>query len=174
MTHCAQKRRIKTQKPPTWLPYSFLMTEFSVLNNVALFPRRIVPPRSPWVCSGISTTTGWGVSGSISVELASLKRKQCRKNCFQKHRPGTNFLLRTFLANSMTAHCRPRHIPSMGILLILAQWAAATFPSIPRVPKPPGIKTPWHEQSCFQALWNLTAFFVFVSYKKMSVKWNSY
>ena len=144
------------------------MTEFSVLNNVALFPRRIVPPRSPWVCSGISTTTGWGVSGSISVELASLKRKQGRKNCFQKYRPGTNFLLRTFLANSMTAHCRPRHIPSMGILLILAQWAAATFPSIPRVPKPPGIKTPWHEQSCFQALWNLTAFFVFVSCKNIS------
>ena len=90
MTHCEQKRRIKTQKPPTWLPYSFLMTEFSVLNNVALLPRRIVPPRSPWVCSGISTTTGWGVSGSISVELASLKRKHttCRKKCFQKHRLG--------------------------------------------------------------------------------------
>ena len=76
-----------------------------------------------------------------------------------------HFLFRMFLANSMTAHWSPRQIPSIGIRFILAQWAAATLPSMPRVPKPPGISTPWQEQSCFHALWNLTAFLHFVSWK---------
>lgn len=66
--------------------------QFSGWNTVSLFPSLIVPPNGPWLCSGISITTGEVVSGSISVELAS-------------------FFNKTFLANSITAVWNPKQIP---------------------------------------------------------------
>ena len=65
------------------------MIESSVLKTVSLLPSLMVPPNWPWLCSGISMTTGWGVSGSTSMLLAPS-------------------LCRTLRANSMTAHCRPK------------------------------------------------------------------
>lgn len=47
-----------------------LSIELVVLNIVVLFPRRILPPLSPVLCSGISTTTGDSVLLSISVVFA--------------------------------------------------------------------------------------------------------
>ncbi len=44
-------------------------------------------------------------------------------------------------ANSITMHCKPRHIPNVGILFFLVWVSAPNFPSIPLTPKPPGIKT---------------------------------
>ena len=107
----------------TWFPYSCLSIESWVLNMVCLFPSLIVPPRSPEVCSGISITTGLVVWGLISVVWAS-------------------FFCRTFRANSITAHWRPKQTPNKGFDVVLAQLAAAIFPSTPRVPKPPGMIRP--------------------------------
>ena len=36
----------------------------------------------------------------------------------------------------------PKHMPKKGILLFLAKFTAAIFPSVPLLPKPPGIKIP--------------------------------
>ncbi|KFD56011.1 hypothetical protein M513_03135 [Trichuris suis] len=71
----------------------------------------------------MSTTTGCFVSLLNSVELASLSDN-------------------TDLANSITAHCMPRHIPKNGFLFSRAKRQAAIFPSIPRSPKPPGTRIP--------------------------------
>lgn len=63
-----------------------------VVKKVLRAPSLIVPPM--WVVdpSGMNTTTGWGVAGLISVELASLRFRTC-------------------LANSITATCMPRQMP---------------------------------------------------------------
>ena len=37
----------------------------------------------------------------------------------------------TFLANSITAHCNPKHIPKNGMLFFLIYSIAEIFPSIP-------------------------------------------
>jgi len=63
--------------------------------------------------------------------------------------------LQTFLANSMTAHCKPRQIPKKGILFSLTYLIAAIFPSIPREPKPgptsiPSI--PWRISAMFSSV----------------------
>ncbi|KRZ34310.1 hypothetical protein T4B_10522 [Trichinella pseudospiralis] len=83
----------------------------------------MVPPILPVLCSGISITTGAEVSCENSVEFASFKP-------------------RTLRANSITAHCMPKQMPKNGTFLCRAQRQAATLPSIPRSPKPPGTKTP--------------------------------
>ena len=63
--------------------------------------------------------TGYGVSGSISVELAPSRPQ-------------------TFRANSETATCIPRQMPRYGIPRSRATRQAVIFPSQPREPKPPG------------------------------------
>ena len=40
-------------------------------------------------------------------------------------------ILHSFLANSITAHCKPKHIPKNGILFFLKYSIANIFPSIP-------------------------------------------
>ncbi len=67
--------------------------------------------------------TGYGVSGSISVEFA----------------PSSPQTLR---ANSETATCIPRQMPRYGISRSRATWQAVIFASQPREPKPPGTSTP--------------------------------
>ena len=47
----------------------------------------------------------------------------------------------TFLANSITAHCNPKHIPKNGMLFFLMYSIAEIFPSIPLYPNPPGTIT---------------------------------
>lgn len=44
----------------------------------------------------------------------------------------------TYRAYSMTAACMPRQMPRKGMRVSRAQRMAPTFPSRPRVPKPPG------------------------------------
>ena len=51
-------------------------------------------------------------------------------------------ILQTFLANSITAHCMPRHIPKNGILFSLAYFIAFILPCTPREPNPPGTRIP--------------------------------
>ena len=67
--------------------------------------------------------TGNGVSGSNSVEFAPS-------------------MPTTWRANSATAICMPRQMPRNGIFCSRAIRAAAILPSIPRSPKPPGIRMP--------------------------------
>ena len=67
--------------------------------------------------------TGYGVSGSISVELAPSSPHTCR-------------------ANSDTATCMPRQMPRYGIRRSRATRQARIFPSQPREPNPPGTSTP--------------------------------
>ena len=74
-------------------------------------------------CSSMRQMTGCGDAGSNSNELAPAKPHALR-------------------ANSMTAHCRPRQIPRNGSPCSLAQPIAATMPSMPRSPKPPGTSRP--------------------------------
>ena len=45
-------------------------------------------------------------------------------------------------ANSTTAHCMPRQMPKKGILWVRAKRMASIFPSIPRIPNPPGTRMP--------------------------------
>ncbi len=71
----------------------------------------------------MKSMTGFSVNMSNSVEL-------------------TSWVPMTSRANSITAHCSPRHSPRYGIWWSRAQWAARTLPSIPRWPKPPGTSTP--------------------------------
>ena len=47
-----------------------------------------------------------------------------------------------FLANSMAANCKPKEIPKNGMLFSLICSMAINFPSIPSLPKAPGIITP--------------------------------
>ena len=83
-----------------------------------------MPPRSSIsFCSGSRSMTGYGVSGSISVELAPS-------------------IPATFRANSDTATCMPRQRPRYGISRSRATWQARIFPSQPRDPKPPGTRMP--------------------------------
>lgn len=82
-----------------------------VLKMVFLKPNLIVPPICPELCSGISITTGCLVSGSNSVELAS-------------------FNPTTFLANSMTAHCIPRHTPRIEKCSEKSQFKCWTYADI--------------------------------------------
>ena len=74
-------------------------------------------------CSGSRSTTGYGVSGSNSVELAPS-------------------MPATWRANSATAICIPRQMPSSGMPRSRAIRVASILPSIPRSPKPPGIRIP--------------------------------
>ena len=67
--------------------------------------------------------TGYGVSGSISVEFA----------------PSSPH---TWRANSKTATCIPRQMPRYGMPRSRATRQAVIFPSQPREPKPPGTSTP--------------------------------
>ena len=83
-----------------------------------------MPPRSATsFCSGSRSITGYGVSGSNSVELAPS-------------------MPTTWRANSATAICIPRQMPRNGIRCSRATRAAAILPSIPRPPKPPGMRMP--------------------------------
>ena len=92
-------------------------------------PSRIVPPRSSIsFCSGRRSITGYGVSGSISVELAPSRPQ-------------------TWRANSDTATCMPRQMPRYGIRCSRATRHARILPSEPRDPKPPGTRTPSTESS---------------------------
>ncbi len=67
--------------------------------------------------------TGYGVSGSISVEFAPSSPT-------------------TWRANSETATCMPRQMPRYGMRRSRATWHARILPSQPREPKPPGTSTP--------------------------------
>ena len=96
----------------------------------------MVPPRSAWPAtmsswSAIVEMTGSGVAGSNSAELASVSP--------------------TERAASMTMHCRPRHSPSTGNPRARACRMAPILPSIPRMPNPPGISTPWTSPSAAAA-----------------------
>ena len=83
-----------------------------------------MPPRSSTsFCSGSRSITGYGVSGSISVEFAPSSPT-------------------TWRANSETATCMPRQMPRYGIPCSRATRQARIFPSQPREPKPPGTSTP--------------------------------
>ena len=83
-----------------------------------------MPPRSSTsFCSGSRSITGYGVSGSISVEFAPSSPQ-------------------TWRANSETATCIPRQMPRYGIASSRATRQARIFPSQPREPKPPGTSTP--------------------------------
>ena len=91
-------------------------------------PRRMVPPmsRSPATTSSWSAMvaiTGYGVSGSNSALSASASPARSR-------------------ATSMAMHCRPRHRPRIGMPCSRAYRIAPIFPSMPRTPNPPGIRTP--------------------------------
>ena len=79
------------------------------------------PEASKSFCSGIKSITGSGVFGFIS-ELWAFFRPS------------------TFLANSTTANCIPKHNPRNGILFSLAYFIAAILPSMPLSPNPPGTK----------------------------------
>ena len=80
--------------------------------STACAPRRIVPPRSSTsFCSGSRSITGYGVSGSISVEFAPSSPT-------------------TWRANSETATCMPRQMPRYGISL-LARDAAGEDLALP-------------------------------------------
>ncbi len=48
----------------------------------------------------------------------------------------------TLRANSITAHCSPRQMPRNGTPRSRAYRTAATLPSTPRTPNPPGMRTP--------------------------------
>lgn len=48
----------------------------------------------------------------------------------------------TYLANSITATCRPRQIPKNGLRFSRHHLHASILPSTPLVPKPPGTITP--------------------------------
>ena len=67
--------------------------------------------------------TGNGVSGSNSVEFAPS-------------------MPTTWRAKSATAICMPRQMPRNGIFCSRAIRDAVILPSIPRTPKPPGIRMP--------------------------------
>lgn len=103
--------------------FFLLIFELSSVNLVDRFPSLIVPPKFPEVCSGMSTTTGCTVSGSISVVWAFSSPK-------------------TFRENSITADCNPKQIPRNGLLVVRQNLQAAIFPSIPLFPNPPGTITP--------------------------------
>ena len=47
-----------------------------------------------------------------------------------------------FRANSTIAICIPKQIPRNGIFFSLAYFIAEIFPSVPLLPKPPGINNP--------------------------------
>ena len=88
----------------------------------------MVPPmsRSPATTSSwsaIVAITGSGVLGSNSALFAPARPARSR-------------------ATSMTMHCRPRQRPRSGILCSRAYRIAPILPSMPRTPKPPGIRMP--------------------------------
>src|SRR3954447_26666531 len=84
----------------------------------------MVPPMSATsFCSGRRSITGYGVSGSNSVEFAPSMPTMWR-------------------AKSATAICMPRQMPRKGIFCSRAIRAAVILPSMPRTPKPPGIRMP--------------------------------
>mmetsp|Transcript_5559 Transcript_5559/g.11288 ORF Transcript_5559/g.11288 Transcript_5559/m.11288 type:complete len:221 (-) Transcript_5559:864-1526(-) len=131
------------------LVVSFFITSLLyrvVATRVVRDPSLIVPPICKGLISGINTTTGLVVSASNSALVASA-------------RPST------LIACSMTITCIPRHIPRVGTLFSRANRVAAIIPSIPRTPKPPGIKTPLvlsarstaHAAACFSGLLSLVA-----------------
>ena len=47
-----------------------------------------------------------------------------------------------FKNNQLILYKEPKQIPKKGILFFLAKFIAAIFPSVPLLPKPPGIKIP--------------------------------
>ena len=67
--------------------------------------------------------TGYGVSGSNSLEFAPSIAQTCR-------------------AYSITAICMPRQMPRNGTPRSRAKRVAVILPSTPRPPKPPGTRMP--------------------------------
>lgn len=67
--------------------------------------------------------------------------------------------LSTFLANSTTIHCSPRHIPKQGISLSLANLTALILPSTPLSPNPPGIRIPSTSSKYSSGLTPFSSFF---------------
>ena len=57
----------------------------------------------------------------------------------------------TLRAYSMTMHCRPRQMPSVGTWRSRAHLRAPSLPSMPRTPKPPGTSTASTPPSAFCA-----------------------
>ena len=82
-------------------------------------------------CSGITSITIFFEGFLNSVEVAS----------FNPH---------AFLANSITDNCIPKHNPKNGILFFLQYSIAIIFPSIPLLPKPPGMIIPSNFFSSFK------------------------
>ncbi len=99
-------------------------------------PKRIVPPMSALP----DTTSFWSTMVAItgvpysenSAEIASLIPARLR-------------------AASITMHCKPKHKPKVGILFSRANLSAPTFPSIPRIPNPPGTQIASTFSKCFLA-----------------------
>ena len=58
-------------------------------------------------------------------------------------------IFKTFLANSIRDNCIPKQIPKKGILFVLANLIDCILPSVPLLPKPPGIKIPLVLDSLF-------------------------
>ena len=98
----------------------------------------MVPPLSvipTW--SGIRSMTGYLPSGANSPDWAPVRPQ-------------------TWRANSTTAICIPRQMPRKGTLFSRAYRMAAIFPSTPRLPKPPGTRTPAQPVSSSPALASVT------------------
>ncbi len=57
----------------------------------------------------------------------------------------------TWRAYSMTMHCSPRQMPSVGMPCSRANFSAPIFPSMPRMPKPPGMTMPSRVPSALAA-----------------------
>ena len=95
-------------------------------------PKRIVPPRSEFSSrtSTLPVASFHSVIKPINLCSASALNSVLL----------ALFKLATFLANSITANCMPKQMPKYGILFSRAYFIALIFPSVPRTPKPPGIK----------------------------------
>jgi hypothetical protein len=59
----------------------------------------------------------------------------------------------TLRAYSMTATWKPRQMPRNGTRFDRAHAAALIMPSVPRLPKPPGMRMPVAEQTECHASW---------------------
>ena len=61
------------------------MTQSFFMNTVRRLPRRMVPPRCVFEISGMSITTGCGVSGFTSVEFAFSQPSTFRANSVERN-----------------------------------------------------------------------------------------
>lgn len=124
--------------------YLHIIDEQSFLKIVVRLPSLIVPPLFSGQCSGISIINGSLVLESISVVFAFSKcitflRKSIK---FFYNFYSINYYIQCYLANSITATCKPRQIPKNGIRFSRHHLHASILPSTPLVPKPPGTITP--------------------------------